>query len=301
MLTIPFFIFYLQTIVPEPLSPQQYLDAMIRSRGYSVTTYATLQSAYYNEPSPLQDASYGVYLIGLVTSGDTEGLRSVLAAGLSTNPSNSHGESLLHMICRRGDNKLLSVMLAAGCDVQVADDYGRTPLHDACWAAKPAFDVVEKLVEKDSRLFYLTDSRGAVPLSYVRKEHWPQWLQFLESKKDVYWPRRHIEQPAPALTLEQPNTRLAPQPENALTVELARMVANGRMTPAEATFLSYDMPHEETDSDDSDSDDFVSVSDEHSSDYCDSLDDDGSWDANDLDDILDNFASPKCRTLPCSN
>jgi Ankyrin repeats (3 copies) len=277
------------------LSPQQYLDAMIRSRGYSVTTYATLQSAYYNKPCPLQEASYGVHLVGLVKSGDAGGLRSALAAGLSTNPANAFGESLLHMICRLGDNTLLSVMLEAGCDVQVADDYGRTPLHDASWAAKPAFDVVEKLMEKDNRLFYLTDSRGAVPLSYVRKEHWAQWLQFLESKKDVYWPRRHIEQPAPALTLEQANTRLAPQPKNALTVELARMVANGRMTPAEATFLNYDIPREEQTSDDSDSD---SDSDD---DYSDSSDDSCSWDPVEINEILDSLARPKGQPLAWSN
>jgi Ankyrin repeats (3 copies) len=257
---------------------------MIRSRGYSVATYATLQSAYHNKPTPLQEASYGLYLTGLVKSGDADGLRLALDAGLSTHPSNSHGESLLHMICRRGDSTLLSVMLEAGCDVQVSDDYGRTPLHDACWAAnKPAFDVVEKLIERvDVSLFYMTDCHGAAPLSYVREEHWAQWLQFLESKKDVYWPHRSGEQPPPVLTLQKPNSRPYSQPEKPLTVELARMVANGRMKPSEAKFLQYGDPTniymEDSEFNDEDTN------------FCGDLSvGDISWDERDMRDILESI------------
>jgi hypothetical protein len=36
----------------------------------------------------------------------------------------------------------------------------------------------------------MTDVRGAVPLSYGRKEHWPAWIDYLESKKDILWPKR---------------------------------------------------------------------------------------------------------------
>lgn len=233
-------------------------------------TYATLASAYHNKPTPLQEASYGLHVIALVKSGDAEGLRSALASGLSPNPSNNHGESLLHMICRRGDSGLLSVMLEIGCDIQVADDYGRTPLHDACWASEPAFELVDKLLERDSKLFFMTDSRGAVPLSYVRKEHWSQWLQYLESKKEVYWPRRSGEEPAPVLSLQKPNTRPVPDPEQALTVELARMVANGRMTPAEAMFLNSDIEDDESSS----SEDYESDDDDDDSDFSCASDDD---------------------------
>lgn len=237
----PFFLLTKWTTRTPSLSPQQYMDAMIRSRGYSVVTCATLKSAYYNKPTPLQEASYGLHVIALVKCGDAEGLRKALASGLSSNPANNHGESLLHMICRRGDTGLLSVMLELGCDIQVTDDYCRTQLHDACWASEPAFELVDKLLERDIRLFYMTDCRGALPLSYVRKEHWSQWLQYLESKKEVYWPRRCDDEKVPKWTLQLPNTRPVPDPEQALTLELAYMVANGKMTPAEARFLNSDI------------------------------------------------------------
>ena len=236
------------------------MDSTVRSRGYGVETFATLQSAYHNKPTPLQEASYGVYLLDLVKNGDADGLRAALAAGLSKNPCNKDGESLLHLICRRGDSSLLSVMLEAGCDIQVADDYGRTPLHDACWAAKPAFAVVEMLLERDAGLFYLTDSRGAVPLSYVPKEHWSQWLQFLESKKDVYWQRGGSCSLPPALTLQEPNTRPAPHPKQALTVDLARMVSMGKMKPAEVQFLNHEHPQDGDSPENDSEDDSLSLS-----------------------------------------
>ena len=264
------------------------MDSTVRSRGYGVETFATLQSAYHNKPTPLQEASYGVYLLDLVKSGDADGLRAALAAGLSKNPCNKDGESLLHLICRRGDSSLLSVMLEAGCDIQVADDYGRTPLHDACWAAKPAFAVVEMLLERDASLFYLADSRGALPLSSLPKEHWSQWLQFLESKKDVYWPRDGSEHLPPSLTLQKPNTRPAPPPKCALTVKLARMVSMGRIEPAEAQFHTYQFPQKvDSEGSESESDaDLVRRHPRHAT-----------WNVDEMNDILESLAHPNKRAL----
>jgi len=33
----------------------------------------------------------------------------------------------------------------------------------------------------------MTDSRGAVPLAYVKKEYWFAWIEFLEINKDTIW------------------------------------------------------------------------------------------------------------------
>lgn len=281
-------VFLSQSSSVPSFSPQQYLDAMISSRGYCVKTFATLEFAYHNKPTPLQLASYGVYLLDLVKSADADGLRSALASGLSRNPCNVYGESTLHRICRLGDTKLLTVMLDAGCDVQIADDYGRTPLHDACWAAKPAFDVVEMLMERDSRLFYMADCRGALPLSYVRKEHWALWLQFLESKKDAFWPRGGGDPSPPPLTLHKPNTRPVPLPESPLTLELARMVANGRMTPAEAQFLNSDVQDDDDDEDDTQSE--GSDSDDDDPDDSESSNADISWE-DEMKQVLNSLTS----------
>jgi hypothetical protein len=276
------------------------MDAMIRSQGYSTRRFKTLQSAYYSKPTPLQRASYELYLIDVVKAFDHETLASAMEAGLSPNPCNAYAESLVHMVSRRGDAKGLQILIDNGCNLQVADDYGRTPLHDCCWAADPAFEVAELILAVDPRLFYMTDLRGALPLSYVRKEHWPLWIEYLESKKDILWPKRKLkidgEEEAPALTLLDANSRPLKDPENALTVEMATMVASGKMKPEEAQFLKGDKGDDETcdtsayDSEDDDS------SSEYDSDY-DSDEDEYSLDDAEMADILGHVSLPGPRPV----
>jgi hypothetical protein len=276
----------LQPAIPS-LAPQVYMDAMVRSQGYSTRRFKTLQSAYYSKPTPLQRASYELYLIDVIKAFDHETLASTMAAGLSPNPCNAYAESLVHMVSRRGDAKGLQILIDNGCNLQVADDYGRTPLHDCCWAADPAFEVAELILAVDPRLFYMTDLRGAVPLTYVRKEHWPLWIEYLESKKDLLWPKRNLandgEEEAPALTLLEANSRPLKDPENALTVEMATMVASGKMKPEEAQFLKNDKAEADTagSSDDEDDSDF-------DSDY-DSEDEELSDDETEMAEILNDM------------
>lgn len=170
---------------------------------------------------------------------------------MSSNPANTYGESLVHMVCRRGNDTLLQIMIENGCDIQVADDYGRTPLHDACWAADPAFDTVELLLQLDLTLFQMLDCRGYLPLSYIRKEHWTAWINFLDTKKDIYWPNLlndnldisdHKSIISTASTVSEfveqnPNTRPLPDPKNALPLDLATQVASGKLKPEEAIVL----------------------------------------------------------------
>jgi hypothetical protein len=250
----------------------------LRSRGYSTQRYKTLQTSYSNKPTDLQVASYSVYMIGLVRSGDAKTLESILPCGISPNPCNSFGESLIHNVCRRGDDELLKIFVDNGCALNVCDDYGRTPLHDACWAAEPAFKVVKMILEKDVRLFHMIDSRDRLPLGYVREEDWPDWIDFLESHKDVYWPKRNAleEETPPSLTQEGCNSNPIKDPPNALTIELATLVASGRIKPAEAVFLNSDK--DGSTQPDYDSDDDMSSSDGDSDD-----DDDSDVSENDED------------------
>jgi Ankyrin repeats (3 copies) len=313
----------LQSSRVPSLSPQQYLDSMVGSRGYSVKAYSTLDSAYYSRPTPLQMASYGTYTIQVVKCGHAQNLQSALACGLSTNPCNSYGESLLHQACRRGDANLLSIMIEAGCDLQVADASGRTLLHDACWAAEPAFAVVEILISKDANLFYMADARGALPLSYVRKEHWSKWLQFLVAQKDAIWPRITGGPTAPPLALLRPNSRPVEAPKVPLTLELARLVAGGRLLPEEARYMMLtpvlgDNDDEENDgteldgaSDDEDSDNDTSYSEERDFHVATSFTKSGmaklcveanqdSWNEMEMKRVLHSFSSSRPRPLAWS-
>jgi hypothetical protein len=255
---------------PLPISPQAYLDAMIRKRGYLTRRYKTLTTGYYNKPTELQKASYHIHLIGLARSEDEEGFRAVMAAGISPNPCNQHGESLVHTIARKGSHGLLKIMLECGTSVQVSDDYGRTPLHDACWASSPSFETVKLILKRDMRMLHMTDARDAVPLSYVHKEDWKTWIEFLDAHKDELWPRRDVskegEQEDPPLALLEPGYCPLPDPVNALTPGLAGLVACGKMSPREAAMMLEDDSSDEEDSDD-DSEDDSEYGSEDDSDY----------------------------------
>lgn len=222
------------------LSPQAYLDAILLSRGYSNRRVHALLTGYHNKPSPLQKASHSSYLVQLIRERNLMELELILSSGISPNPCNAHGESLLHMVCRRGDHELLKLFLHCGASVQVSDDYGRTPLHDAFWASSPSFETVRLILEQDSYLLNVMDSRGALPLSYVSRDQWKMWIDFFESHKDLFWPERRTEQEPPAVASQAPNSCPLPNPLNALNIQLTEMVASGRMKVSEAHLLMYD-------------------------------------------------------------
>ena len=114
------------------MSPQAHLDVLIHARGYSTRRYRTLQTGYYSKPSEYQQASYHVNIVKLLRTNEIDKLRSIIESGISPNPCNAYGESLVHMVARRGNHDILRMMLECGTSIQVSDDYGRTPLHDAC-------------------------------------------------------------------------------------------------------------------------------------------------------------------------
>mmetsp|Transcript_15544 Transcript_15544/g.29313 ORF Transcript_15544/g.29313 Transcript_15544/m.29313 type:complete len:207 (-) Transcript_15544:86-706(-) len=158
-------------------------------------------------------------------------LKKLLDTGLSPNPCNNFGESILHMICRRGDHKLLKIFLDYGSSIQICDDFGRTPLHDACWTSNPCFKTVEILLNKDRWLLHIVDCRGSTPLNYVKKDNWQKWKQFLDRQKDVWWPQRDPsvdgEDEPPALIKKPPHSVPLPDPMGAPSCEYARTIANG--------------------------------------------------------------------------
>jgi hypothetical protein len=166
-----------------------------------------------------------------VREGNVRLLKTLLDAGLSPSPCNMYGESLMHLVCRRGDHSVLDALLQYGCTLQVSDDYGRTPLHDACWTPSPDFEIINLVLDEDVRLLYIADARGATPLSYVSKENRPRWIDFIDSVKDCYWPPRDVnvvgyEKP-PFLTQREPDSIPVRDPPNALEIDVAFKVAAG--------------------------------------------------------------------------
>lgn len=220
------------------VSPQSFLDSLLSSRGYSTKNYCSLEGGYYCKPTPLQKASYGIQLVRAVRSSNAALLGELLRCGLSRNPCNAFGESLVHMVCRRSDYALLKALVEHGCSLQVSDDFGRTPLHDACWTSEPCFECIELILLTDKRLLRLVDCRGSSPLAYVQKDNWRKWIDFFERKKDVYWPTRDVanegEERPPRLAGEAPHSNPIQDPKDALSLEVAAMVASGQIGPDDA-------------------------------------------------------------------
>ncbi|KAL7558960.1 hypothetical protein ACA910_006303 [Epithemia clementina (nom. ined.)] len=317
----------------KTFSLQDYFDDLLRQRGYhNAKTYDTLSTGYHRTPTELQLASYGPKILQLVKNNNVQGLHEVLTvAGLSPNPCNTFGESLVHMACRRGRAKLLRTMVQAGAALQICDDYGRTPLHDACWAAQPALDVVELLViQCDRCMWFLKDCRGALPLSYVHKDHLQQWKTWLDDNMDRMFPPRNgavtkttsqqhqqhqqssSRAPTNALLKAMPQYQddetkaqtemTAAKAFEPLSLELIQMVANGTLSPREARVMAEVAARgaeEETvaDSiyDDDDDDDSSYYSSDDDEDYYDSEDgdddDDDYYDSEDGDDDVDESYS----------
>jgi hypothetical protein len=186
-------------------------------------------------------------MITAIKQGQTKDLRRMLEAGLSPNACNVHGESLLHMVCRRGNWELFQVLTDSRfhVDLQVADDYGRTPLHDACWSSYPNFSLVRHLLRTDANFLFLKDKRGSLPLKYVPKSHWALWNGFLEQVVDEVFPlSQSMDEGVPLLCLGAPNSRPVRDPtNNGVPFSLADidMVANGIMEPEEVLLAMTDM------------------------------------------------------------
>jgi hypothetical protein len=219
-------------------TPQEFLDNALVLRGYSTQCYTTSNSGYSNAPTPLQLASYDVHILKMaIRDKNVHAMLDILTCGISPNACNKFGESLLYRVCKSGEDKLLQVFLDCGADIQVSDSEGRTPLHAACQRSRPSFKTFELILQKDPRLIHMLDGSGALPLSYVRKDQYGAWIEYLGTMLDTYWKpldeSSGMEGPPP-LALEKGNSRPVLDPENALPLELAALVACGRMKPDEA-------------------------------------------------------------------
>jgi ankyrin repeat protein len=236
-------------VVAAEITPQTCLNTILESRGYSVTAFRSLDSAYYNEtPSSTQLASYGGYLLYVLRAGDTPSLRSLMEAGLDPNACNQDCEYLVHHAGRWGQLDCLRTLLDCGAELQVADSYGRTPLHNACFAENPCFALVELMLKVDIHLLFMADARGKLPLSYVPKDRQKHWIQFFMSKKEQFWPqrvasKRTVDQQnnddVPPLALLQPNMRQIADPKTKIPDTIAVLLADRKMTIEEAKLLNY--------------------------------------------------------------
>ncbi|CAM9663950.1 unnamed protein product [Choristocarpus tenellus] len=169
-------------------SPQEYMEKLLRQRGYDPTPKVATKSGYSNRPSEKEIRDYALPLVDAVRRLDCKALQEMADNGTTMGAANKFGESVVHLATRRGNVKVLEIVLENGGSLHICDDFGKTPMHDACWTAEPHFDVVSVMLDRDPWLLQTADVRGATPLRYPKKEHWLQWNRFLDEVKDKYWP-----------------------------------------------------------------------------------------------------------------
>ena len=225
----------------EQKSPQQWAEEVLAGRGYNIEHVRTVDTDYYNPASPLQLASYNTRSVDICTRNvDLEALRAMLFSGISPNACSAYGESIMHKVCRMGHAHVLRVFVEFGAELKTTDEQGRTLLHDACWAPRPAFREFALLLQADPNMLFMADNRGACPFDYIPEDDYAVWIEFLERNVDRFWPEDATHR---RTNRGKPGSRPISDPANALTVKLATMVANGRLTPREAMQLKQ---HEET-------------------------------------------------------
>eukprot|EP00980_Cylindrotheca_fusiformis_P016773 scaffold5048_cov121-Cylindrotheca_fusiformis.AAC.24 len=145
-------------------------------------------SIEFRKPTEKDISSYDLDVVKLIRAKDIDGLREmVLQGGRSMNACNQFGESLVHMVCRRGDAETLRFMInEARVSLSIKDDFGRNPFHDACWTPSPNFEIMSILLEHaDTSLLLCEDVRGNTPFDYARREHYGKWIEYLEKNKDA--------------------------------------------------------------------------------------------------------------------
>mmetsp|Transcript_40847 Transcript_40847/g.57442 ORF Transcript_40847/g.57442 Transcript_40847/m.57442 type:complete len:504 (+) Transcript_40847:36-1547(+) len=218
------------TIVAD-CPPHQFLLGILTQRGYSAQSFASEEVGYHVEPTPLQLASFGTVVLKALHAKDASALSDLLSVGLSPNPCNRFGDSLLSLVCKRTDHEILQVLINHGCDLQVCDSFGRTPLHNVAWATTFSKAMVKAILDCDLNQLLVHDKQGQCPLEYVRKSQWEFWNCFLKEAADRYWPLSRSSKNVGTWPKDSRPGNTLPDPAGSVPAEVAFMVSDGSMTP----------------------------------------------------------------------
>eukprot|EP00543_Licmophora_paradoxa_P005452 CAMPEP_0202458556 /NCGR_PEP_ID=MMETSP1360-20130828/26447_1 /ASSEMBLY_ACC=CAM_ASM_000848 /TAXON_ID=515479 /ORGANISM="Licmophora paradoxa, Strain CCMP2313" /LENGTH=216 /DNA_ID=CAMNT_0049079157 /DNA_START=165 /DNA_END=812 /DNA_ORIENTATION=+ len=170
-----------QMELPDPsenISPDMYLKALVDAVcGFTPTFQRALEmDDYFTGVTEKQIEAYGTDVVNATRENNFEALKALHKNGSSVDCCNRFGESLLHMVCRRGFTQMGNFLLEdASLNVRITDDCGRTPFHDICWHHTPNLDLAEMVIQRDPTLLLICDKRGHTPFQYARQHHWPAW------------------------------------------------------------------------------------------------------------------------------
>jgi hypothetical protein len=233
----------------QTVSPKEYFVCLLELIGKTFCTCDALTSIYFSEPTELQLLSCGSYLNDIVCSSrDSIDLEMYLSCGVSLNPTNEYGDSLVHQLCRRGDDVLLDTFVRCynrrsthtkegtrnnetRNPFQISNFMGRTPLHETCCSPKTRFRIVDIILRYDPYLLFVTDRHGYTPLDYVSIDQWPKWIIYLNAKFPEYFNETTCIEPP----LDKPLSHTSVFGSNrSLSPEMANLVATGQLSPKNA-------------------------------------------------------------------
>jgi ankyrin repeat protein len=170
--------------IKDVINPVEYLRSTFDEFGLKIES--TSEKTYFLQPTSEMIEAYDKEVLKAVREKSLEKIKEFHKEGKVLQCCNRFGESLIHMACRNGLTDMVKFLVKeAKVSLYVRDDYGRTPLHDACWTVTPNFDLMDFLIAEAPELLALSDVRGHLPLAYVRKNHWSDWVDFLSRRKDL--------------------------------------------------------------------------------------------------------------------
>lgn len=214
------------------INPFDFLKSMLTERGYTFATIKSSEVGYMTDPSPLQLASFGTTLIKAVHSSDIALLSSLLGCGLSPNPCNQFRDHTLGWVCRKAQDSVFRCFLEHHAEIKFCDAFGRTPLHHAAWADIFSPLIVTEILKRDKIQFFLEDNNGQTPLEYVPSKLTTQWIAYLDIHKDELFPKK-----GPPLAVTKRDQFHLPDPPNAVSVDLARLLSSGQLQPEQLAQL----------------------------------------------------------------
>jgi Ankyrin repeats (3 copies) len=170
------------------VNPADYVTKIFNENGYEAELDS--ESIPFVKPTEAMIDAYQLESLKAARQEDVGLLRNILNSGVSLNACNRFGESLAHLSARRGNVDMIKFLVEeANVSLLLRDDFGRTILHDAFWTSSPRFELVDYLIRRVPDLLCVKDVRGHTPLCYVRKEHWDDWIAFLQTRKAFLRPK----------------------------------------------------------------------------------------------------------------
>jgi len=111
-------------------------------------------------------------MIIAASAGQVTVIKAFLDAGVNVNlrygqggtPLTEHGDTPLHIACRRGHEALIKLLLEYNADVDYKNDKGETPLHVSC--SRGIADEVELLLQAGANVYCETDAE-LTPLHFA--------------------------------------------------------------------------------------------------------------------------------------